>query len=271
MQLLGKLRSLYFPIQPFVQGAEDGVLYREIVPDGPLDDVIYCFWELKTTSELANSYHYRVASDACIDIFFNRKNPQESFIMGFSKSFTQFDIGYSFDYFGIRFLPAAFPILFSMPAAKLANEQYWLKEIVPELATTIHEKVEQSMYTEVVIKTLQGILNSYSTAVTNQTIDERFYEALKIILQQHGHLSVEKNLNTGLGQRQLRRVFNHYIGVSPKSFCKVIRFQYVLRQYAQNRQHPTDKSFFDVGYYDQAHFIKDFKAFYGITPKDALR
>ena len=83
-------------------------------------------------------------------------------------------------------------------------------------------------------------------------------------------LNVETDLNTGISPRQLRRLFEFYIGDSAKTFSQVVRFQNILRAKPSSQSLRQNKLFFDVGYYDQAHFVKEFKNFYGVTPSKAF-
>ena len=81
---------------------------------------------------------------------------------------------------------------------------------------------------------------------------------------------MERELDTGLSARQLRRIFNYYIGTTAKTFSNVVRFQYILNADPSQRRLKNDKLYFDVGFFDQAHFIKNFKTFYGVTPSQAF-
>ncbi|MEL6606454.1 MAG: AraC family transcriptional regulator, partial [Cyanobacteria bacterium J06614_10] len=56
-----------------------------------------------------------------------------------------------------------------------------------------------------------------------------------------------------------------------KSFCQVVRFQYILNAKPSTQSLRENKIFFDVGFFDQAHFIKTFVKFYGVTPSKAFR
>jgi AraC-like DNA-binding protein len=74
-----------------------------------------------------------------------------------------------------------------------------------------------------------------------------------------------------LNKRWLQRLFNHYVGVSPKWVIK----RYRLHEAAQKLAHGEVKDWpmlaLDLGYFDQAHFIKDFKAIVGKTPAEYAR
>jgi AraC-like DNA-binding protein len=73
----------------------------------------------------------------------------------------------------------------------------------------------------------------------------------------------------GLGERQLERKFREWIGIGPKRFARLARFQQVLRLLERN--HRSFDAVLEQGYYDQAHFIKDFRTFTGTTPEAWLK
>ena len=100
--------------------------------------------------------------------------------------------------------------------------------------------------------------------------DARLYGAIEIILQKSGVVDIESDLNTGISSRQLRRLFEFYIGDSAKTFSKIVRFQNILKAKPSSQSLRQNKLFFNVGYYDQAHFIKEFRNFYGVTPGKAF-
>lgn len=260
MKIITDIKALYQPIQPLIQQTADDVTYREIPPDTPLIPFIHCYWELKTSRALDTPFNYRVVADGCIDIFFELQQPQESFVMGFCNQYTEFQLEHSFHYTGIRFLPTMFPQIFAVNAAELSNRFEHLQTVVPATAKFIAENLHPGLTMEQ-IRSLFDIHFSKLIEQTTFNADGRLYEAISIILQHAGTLRTEKALDTGISPRQLRRLFEFYIGDTPKIFSKVVRFQNSLR---------TLPSGFDAGYYDQSHFIKDFRNFYGSTPGQAL-
>lgn len=68
-------------------------------------------------------------------------------------------------------------------------------------------------------------------------------------------------------ERNLRRIFQSELGVSPKELIRIIQFQSLLQELFRG----TEATFTDValkyGYYDQSHVIKNFKAYYGVSPR----
>ena len=92
-----------------------------------------------------------------------------------------------------------------------------------------------------------------------------------IILREHGALNLKSEIDIGISPRQLRRLFEFYVGTSPKMFSKVIRFQCFLQLLSSPGGQGHNKAFLEAGYYDQPHFNKNFKTFFGLTPTEALR
>lgn len=268
MHTLPDIRQLFRPVQPAID--QEQVSYQEQPPSLLLSKYIYCYWQLSSCGPLATPFIYRVVADGCIDLFFNTDTPEDFYIMGFSTTYTEFPLDNPFNYIGIRFLPAAFPLLFRIDAAELTNRFEALKTVAPALSKGLTQQVQ----THQQLSSLQPLLDNYFGAILSQTFheaDSRFFDALDLILKAHGTLNLNTDLHTGISPRQLRRLFDFYIGSSPKTFSKVVRFQHILHAKPSARSLRENKLFYDAGYYDQAHFIKEFKTMYGLTPTIALR
>lgn len=263
------LRRLYRPVQPTAKQAGNGVSYTETTPDDRLLHIIYCYWELKTNTKLQDTFTYRVVADGCIDIFFQLDNPVENFVMGFCKKYTEFPLDTLFHYVGIRFLPTMFPVLFKVDAKELSNRFERLEAVVEETSRFIANDFSGKDDFALV----KSKLDHYFCGLTkkaNTDLDRRFQKALQIIFQNAGVINVQSDLDIGLSQRQLRRHFEYYVGDTAKTFSKVVRFQNILNAKPSTQSLRQNKVFFDLGYYDQAHFIKEFKNFYGVTPSKAF-
>jgi len=189
--------------------------------------------------------------------------------MGFCKKYTEFEIGEKFNYVGIRFFPTVFPVLFKVNAKELSNNYSPLQPIASETSNFIASafSINESL-TAIKNKLDSHLIELINAKETN--LDERFKNALQLILKNFGVINVQTELNVGLSPRQLRRYFDSYIGTTAKSFSQVIRFQNILRAKPSSQSLKNNKIFYELGYYDQAHFIKEFKKFYGVTPAKAF-
>jgi hypothetical protein len=269
LKILADIRQLYKPVQPGIKQSADNVTYSECLPDLRLQEFIYCYWELKTSTPLSEPFIYRVVSDGCIDIFFELNTPRDSFVMGFCNKFTEFPLENSFHYIGIRFLPTMFPQLFRINASELSNRFERLGNLLPKVSFFIADNFHYNLTADQIKLTFDSY---FINLIKNTTFDydSRLYNAIEKILQEFGVVNIEKDLNTGISQRQLRRLFEFYVGDTAKTFAKVVRFQNILRAKPSSQSLRQNKLFFDAGYYDQAHFIKEFKNFYGVTPSKAF-
>lgn len=270
MKINEQIRTLYQPIQPTIRQSEKTVTYQEFMPSLFLQKFIYCYWQLKTTEKLSAPFNYKVVADGCIDIFFELDNPKANFVMGFCKKYTEFPLANEFNYVGVRFLPTMFPQIFGVNASELSNRFENLADVVPSTAAFIAEHFHEGLTKE----KIQLKLDAYFRKVISKldfNFDNRLYGAMKIILLNYGVLNIETDLDVGISTRQLQRLFKYYIGDTAKTFSKVVQFQNILKAKPSSQSLKQNKLFYDIGYYDQSHFIKDFKNFYGVTPNKAFK
>jgi AraC-like DNA-binding protein len=76
---------------------------------------------------------------------------------------------------------------------------------------------------------------------------------------------------SGLCHRRFIELFRQEVGLTPKLYCRVQRFQQVIRFLSTRDEVDWSELALDCGYYDQAHFINDFKEFSGISPTAYLQ
>lgn len=73
----------------------------------------------------------------------------------------------------------------------------------------------------------------------------------------------------GVGRKRLVRIFDREVGISPKKIARIIRFQRSLQ--VLRTSNSLAEAAYEIGYYDQAHFIREFRELSGRTPGDWLR
>jgi AraC-like DNA-binding protein len=87
------------------------------------------------------------------------------------------------------------------------------------------------------------------------------------ILQSKGLVRVSAILKElHISERTLERYFKQYVGVSPQKFIRICRFQAAFQQIQSFDYEKLTDIAYDLGYADQAHFIREFKAFFGTAP-----
>ena len=261
--------SWYHPVQPTLEHTgEESVSYQEVIPAWRLQQQIYCYWELKTTQPLAADFVYRVVADGCIDWLVELNQPNDIFVAGLSTEYIEFPLGPSFHYVGVRFLPAGLTQLFPFNASLLTNQFERLDAVLPQASAKLAGRFNPKMSLEKIAADLDAYFCELVTDL-RQPLDPRMQAALEQIHRSDGLLELNR-LDIGISPRQLRRLFQQQIGTSPKRFSKILRFQQLLQAKPSVQSLRTNKIFYDLGYYDQAHFVKEFRHHYGLPPTKAL-
>ncbi|WP_046246466.1 helix-turn-helix domain-containing protein [Hymenobacter terrenus] len=153
-----------------------------------------------------------------------------------------------------------------------------------ELATQIHplellfgssvQELSERLFANPAPDARSALLESYLLKRLNQKRANRLINGLVPFIQQRkGGITVKQLTNlTQVSERTLERHFLHCIGVSPKRFIRVVRFQAVIQRI---RQAPFEGQLtalaYEFGYTDQSHLIKEFQAFAHITPSQYLK
>jgi AraC-like DNA-binding protein len=96
--------------------------------------------------------------------------------------------------------------------------------------------------------------------------------ATRAILESAGAIALgEIQARMGTTERSLQRVFDAEVGVSPRLFARICRFQSAFRRMNEGRFSALGDLAHDAGYADQSHFIRAFKEFAGMGPKEYLK
>ena len=264
------IHQLFKPVQPTVSGDAGAVRYVEVPPDQNLAPLIHCYWQLATQQPLSQPFVYRVVADGCIDLFFDLLAPDDLFVMGLSTTYTEFPLGGVFNYVGVRFLPTAFPLLYHIDASELTNQVVAFRDVAPAATGQLTDLIAGHTTLEALIPRLDSyFMQEFMSA--NLDPDRRLTNALATILASGGKLNVLNDLDVAISHRQLSRLFQRYVGDTPKVFSRIVRFQHLLNASPSIQTLQEDKVFYDLGFYDQAHFIKEFKTLYGQTPGNAAK
>lgn len=168
-------------------------------------------------------------------------------------------------YFGIRFLPGCFNHFIKLPASDIAGQIISAELLIKKQIGQFSELLFVEHTTRKKITTAESFLLT-RLIKTNAAHHPRLAAALQYILSGHGTVPIETKAAEFISPRQLRRLFQEYVGCSPKLFSRIVRFQQSL---SDIQTVARSSIFFDHGYFDQSHFIKEFKTFYGDTPSAA--
>ena len=170
------------------------------------------------------------------------------------------------DLLGVRVRPGGLAGFFALEAAELTDARVDLTNFWGPLAQETWQRLGEATPADRV-----GLLQEVLGARANGRpyIDPFIRHCVTRIEAARGGLRMgDLERSTGLSARQLERKFARNLGISPKTFARVVRFKSVVA--AADRPDPPDwvRLAGDCGYADQPHLVREFKAFSGLTPTD---
>lgn len=264
------IRSLYKPVQPAEDCSDKSRLYyKEHTPSSLLQPYIHCFWELHTKDPIIHSYSYRVVADGCVDLIMDSHTFNGMWIAGISDSAFDVPINGKASYFGIRFLPGYINYFFRFPVHSIANQMPAIEDVLDKRINDLSSILFEAKMIADKIRAAETFLFEKIMKADN-TLHPGLARALYHIFSGNGSVTIQDKAAEWISPRQLRRLFQEHIGCSPKLFSRIIRFQKTLCALQRPSLQKSQSLFYDYGYFDQAHFIKEFKTFYGHTPASML-
>lgn len=208
-----------------------------------------------------------IVPDGAIDIIFAcQKNPR-ALICGSVDQAQQHPFQPHTDYFGTRLLPEETTHLLPVSPSELINQRYDLKDLWPQQRGLIEEICSSGDFYQQIALFAQF---DFSKALPHQTNKKALVnQLLALLLAHHGNLKINQlAVLTHYSRRYITQVFHEFTGFSLKSFCKVLRLQYVLQTLNRHPEKKLIEVAYASGFYDQAHFIKDFQNFVQLLPKE---
>jgi AraC-like DNA-binding protein len=166
----------------------------------------------------------------------------------------------------IVFKPHGVKSFFNFPITELLNENLSLHDLLNNETIELEDKLFNSPNNRQRITLLENFL--IKRLIHNNEF-ERVEHALKIIENSKGQIKTQDIAHeVCLGIKQFERTFSKYVGINPKKYASIARFQNVIQMRRKHKNSSMFQLAFDNGYYDHAHFIHDFKSFTGLSPKE---
>jgi AraC-like DNA-binding protein len=165
---------------------------------------------------------------------------------------------------GIEFNPKGAYRFFNFPLDDIQNNIYSLKDVLGIKGKQLTEHINNTILLEEKISVLQEFLFKQ---LAQHNEDSIFEYCIEKIIASRGMVTVkELEKKTGYSSRWLNMKFNEKLGTSPKNLSSVIRFKQYYQAFINGNGESFCRNDFYELYYDQSHFIKDFKRFTGLAP-----
>lgn len=252
------LHKIHFPTFPLAQFVEN-IWYVEssdpdyprekILPDGAIELIIDLDSRPKKIFDSETSDNFRYCRKAWIS-----GERTQYLVIGTENAAM----------IGIRFRPGGAYPFFNFPISELSEAVTDLDLIWGGIVSDIRDQLLELKSPDERILTLESFL----LRQTKRTLEpNRAISYAVSSLQSPQFLAIRDLANAiGITQKHLITQFERIVGLRPKSFARVCKFQRVVNLIEQQREIDWTRIANDCGYYDQAHFIKEFQAFSGLNP-----
>lgn len=251
--------------------------YKIFSPNDKLSRYIKCYWSLESQANSDPHSRERIFPDGCIELIFNygdifvtydaKDNAEEqpkNFIHGQLKKFIEVQGMGKVGVFSIRFQPAGLQPFIDFDVSELTGIFTEVSQIWND-GTLLEKKMKVCKNNEERIAVIENFLES---RLRNTPSYSEIEYCVNEIIKADGMIAIEKlSDDLKIGKRHLERLFLSSVGLSLKLFSRIIRFNNTLQLIENKGFRNFTNVAHDGGFYDQAHFIKDFKEFTGLNPK----
>ena len=260
------------------------IIFQEFQPTPLLANIVESYWYLKgegSSSEFSPLQRCLPIGATELIIHLNESRSEcfingqwvpfpEAMVVGVKEKpiFWRMPGGNAF--FGVRFTPEAFIQLFKIPVSELLNSYIdatlFLGKDKSSIITNLQAAADNSSRIFLIEAFIQTQLMNQQFPINNC-----FLQAADLIRKAQPGMSIDQlSKAVYISERQLQRVFKEHLGMGPKNYLRIVRFQKAYQFLQSNPGTSMSGIACDFGFSDQAHFIRDFKEFSGMTPSDVF-
>lgn len=173
--------------------------------------------------------------------------------------------------FGVRLKPHTVKMLLKIPAVEVANHTLAIQDVLGAEGKVLSEQIMNASGPEERIRLVESFL-AFRLLRASKHENEAVKYAIWKIRQNLGNIPLRPLAEEcNVSERQLQRLFLQHVGVSPKFFARTVRINHVFDLLKITNDRLWHDIVFHCGYFDQSHFIKEFKEFSGVTPEVFFR
>jgi AraC-like DNA-binding protein len=253
--------------------------YREVRPSPLLARFLECFWFL-SAEDAAGAPPESVLPDGCTELIVHLGEPFRrfddagapemqpgAFFVGQMTRPLVIQPSRRASTMGIRFRPGGALVFLGVPMPDLSNRVVSLDVLWGRAGRDLEEALHEARSdTERIALAEKFLLKRLASARRDHAVEE----VVRAILAARGRERVRTlPARVGLGPRQLERRFLAAVGLSPKVFSRIVRFQNLVR--VARRADGWATAAAACGYFDQSHLVRDVRDFAGVSPSNLLR
>ena len=253
-------------------------LYIEFMPTESLKNYIYCYWVSPIVKDVWLNHMNQMQSeivlpDGCIDVLFSTDKYGDgcrNILVGTMSKSSIVNMDHNnIETFGIRFYPGGLQALIKESSDKFTDKM----EFIDTLEQNIFIEFGKELSRFNSIESKVNYANRYFTLNMKVSIpwDNEFQNVLYRIYKTRGIIKIKDITELEvIGEKQLRRIFHSRVGISTKTFIKVVRFQNALSIMNLKKDNKIVDFALEAGYYDESHFIHEFYELSNMNPSEYI-
>jgi AraC-like DNA-binding protein len=251
------------------------VIYIEHPPAGPLRECIRMLWY--TRAPQLTHQRERVLPNGCVQVILNlardflwdcpenapQRHAPAALVVGARSAYEIVDSSDMADLIGIVFRPGGFAAFCSDAVHAFSNQSVSLEDAWGASTRALRDQLREIPDARMKLGALEKfLLEKFAHRIVRN-------HAVKFALSRFGQYPTVSTVQqvadeTGWSLRHFSQIFREQVGLSPKVWCRIQRFQRAVRQLHSGADVRWADLAVDCGYYDQSHFANEFRAFSGI-------
>ncbi|WP_054954911.1 helix-turn-helix domain-containing protein [Paenibacillus dakarensis] len=236
-------------------------------PSAAFRPFIKHYWMIHWDLTGKPAHHQDVVPNPCVNLVVESG---KTAIYGVSKSVHSHHLEGSGSVFGIKFKPGGFYPFIKKPLSALTDQSIGTADVLGISPADMEQLILSKQKPEQQVACIEQLLLP-CLPPPDQTVNH-INQIIDHIIQNPALTTVEQLCEWAhLNKRTLQRMFSQYVGVHPKWVIKLYRLQHAAERMDYRTHEDLLKLSVDLGYYDQSHFIKDFKSIVGKTPEEYMR
>jgi AraC-like DNA-binding protein len=195
----------------------------------------------------------------------NEWQPQ-AFLSGQGTSYTDLSYQGVIDMVVVNFRPAGAKAFFKMPLIELNDQSVNVDALSDPQLVELEKRLYDALDPNACVSIIENFLYKRIDQLETYNL-KRINAVVQSIYRGEQNIDLLASAAC-LGYKQFKRIFADYIGAKPKDYLRVVRFQKALYTLQIQPDICLTHLAYDCSYYDQSHFIKEFRRFSGYTPTE---
>jgi AraC-like DNA-binding protein len=252
------------------------VIYSEHLPSRHLSPYIKTYWFLEGNLPVQALQPERIFPDGCMELIIHYgdafqkltgekcEKQANGFVFGQLDEYIELIPSSQTGVMGVKFFPDGLSHFTAIPVVELKHQAVELRQIFSKGAEDLISAIGEAKDLPARAKMMDRFLLDHLRPANR---NEGLVQSMLADIYDNGGAATVTQLvkKYHCSERQIERIFAQEVGLSPKNFSRIIRFQQVFKLAAAAGS--LTQLALEAGYFDQAHFSREFRSFTGLSPR----